>query len=422
MATAATALLLAGCPPPGGGDTTPSGGSGGGTAGKPGGEGAKPPGTTTSPPGGEVSKAAVFTTTVTGSIQDKAFSTGLSGVKVSALITPVNTLVNSQNKPAVSDSDGKFTLQVKHSGKFKLAMESTCYTTFTTADISASADGSHDAGAIGLTAKPEPTGAARYTFTPKGPAADKKFKLTVNCVSEIRNNEFSDSGAIIRTKASAEGLNNTQAQSMITEISLPPTLTNVGDRAFDGHRLMSGTLTIPRHVKTIGRNAFQFIGRDSSTVPIIEFESGSRLETIRNSAFRNSRLRDFSLPENLETIGPLAFFATRFDFSSGVPKTLIIPAKVSKIGNIAFGGTTTGTFNSGITTVEIRSNVLRKPSASATPPFPLGNALFLNVSSISEIRLPRAVYTSYSAPQRLTIFRRILTGAGSTTPIPLRPQ
>ena len=107
-AISAAALLIAGCPPP-----------------------------------GEVFfKNAVFTTTVSGIVQDKGFGTGLSGVKISALTAPANP----ENKPAESGPEGSFTLQVKHSGKFQLALQSTCYTPFTTADISASADGSHDAG------------------------------------------------------------------------------------------------------------------------------------------------------------------------------------------------------------------------------------------------------------------------------------
>ena len=413
LATAAIALLLAGCPPPGGGDTTPTtggSGGGGGTAGKPGGEGGgtKPPGTTTPPPGGEVSKPAVFTTTVTGSVQDKTFGTGLPGVKVSAL----TVLVNPENKPAASDSDGNFTLQVKHSGTFKLALENTaCYEDLTTADISASADGSHDAGAIGLTAKPEPTGANRYTFTPKGPAAAKKFKLTVNCVREISNNEFNPTGTIIRNKAFAEGVITAAASTasadigklrgMITEISLPPTLTKVGNNAFDRHILMSGTLTIPRNVETIGNSAFEGLGFNSSTKPIVDFESSARLKTIGDSAFQVSRLRDFSLPENLETIGQWAFSGAGFDFSSTVTPTLIIPAKVSKIGNEAFGVLTAS--DNGIRVVEIRSNALAKPPG-ASAPFPLGNDLFKNVTRITEIILPQAVHGSYTAAERTTIF------------------
>ena len=408
------ALLMTGCPSPGGGDTTPTGGSGGGTAGKPGGEGggtkppggggAKPPGTTTPPPGGGVSQPAVFTTTVTGSIQDKAFGSGLSGVKVSALITPVN----SENKPAVSDSDGKFTLQVKHSGTFKLAMESTCYNSFTTADISASADGSHDAGAIGLTAKPEPTGAARYTFTPKGPAADKKFKLTVNCVREISNDEFNGviATGIIRAKAADEGLTiAADARTMVTEISLPRTLTKIGDRGLLGHNLIPA-LTIPNNVETIGNNAFSSFG--ASIIPpgvIISFESSSRLRSVGDNAFGGSRLRDFSLPENLETIGQRAFHIADFRFSPTVPKTIIIPANAAKIGNEAFAALSAHVL--GITEVEILSEKLAKTGSG---PFPLGNNLFQNASSgITEIRLPQAVFDSYTATELSAIFGTALT-------------
>ena len=214
------------------------------------------------PPGGEVSRPAepaVFTTTVTGTVQDKGFSTGLSGVTVSAL----TAAVNPENKPAASDADGKFTLQVKHSGTFKLAVGNTaCYDDLTTADINASADGSHDAGAIGLTAKPEPTGTDRYTFTLKSPPgglpANKKFKLTVNCLREIPDDLFNVAapGTIISGKAADEGVGVANAGSMITEISLPPTLTKIGNNAFRSHSKVSGTLTVPRNVQTIGNKGF----------------------------------------------------------------------------------------------------------------------------------------------------------------------
>ena len=377
LAAAAIALLLAGCPPPGA--------------------------------GGGVSKPSAFTTTVTGSVQDKEFSTGLSGVKVSALTAPANP----ENKPAESDADGNFTLQVKHSGTFKLAVgNATCYEDFTTADITASADGSHNARAIGLTAKPEPTGAARYTFTPKGPAADKKFKLTVNCVREIGNNEFNayTLGGIIKAKAAAEGLNNTQAQSMITEISLPPTLTKVGDSAFSGHALMQGTLTVPRNVETIGNEAFSELGRNTGlnkSVVIVKFESGSRLKTLGDSAFQAGFLRNFALPDNIETIGRRAFYAAGFNCTPNFPKTFTIPAKVSKIGNevLGFPRSTGRVF----TTFEVRSDALAKPVGGSTP-FPLGNDLFQNINSgITKITLPQAVYDSYTKAELQAIF-----GSGST--------
>ena len=325
----------------------------------------------------------------------------MSGVKVSALTTPVNP----ENKPAESGPDGSFTLQVKHSGTFKLALENaTCYEDFTTADITASADGPRDAGVIGLTARPEPTGTARYTFTPKGPPAAKKFKLTVNCVRGIAAGEFNASRGIIRSKAAAEGLGSTLASAinMITEISLPATLTTIGDEGFRSHVSVSGTLIIPNNITTIGTSAFQSLGVGSALPPAVGFESGSRLTAIEQQAFEFGTLRDFSLPENLETIGQRAFRSTGFDFSSTVPKTLIIPAKVSKIGNQAFAADSASA--AGFTTVEILSDALRKPSPSAVAPFPLGDNLFQNRTGITEIILPRAVHDSYTAAERTAIF------------------
>ena len=327
----------------------------------------------------------------------------MPGVKVSALTVPAN----SENKPAVSAPDGSFTLQVKHLGMFKLALENTtCYNGITTADISASADGYHDAGAIRLTAKPEPTGANRYTFTPKG---SSKFKLTVNnCVREIMNSEFHGDGAIIKQKAADEGITVLSASVfIITEISLPPTLTRIGDSGFSTNGVLSETLIIPRNVETIGKSAFQSLGVFLGTRSVmVNFESGSRLRTIRDAAFSRSRLQDFVLPESLEAIGKQAFKDARFAFSSTVRK-LTIPANVSNIGDQAFAGTATS-FAGGITDFEILSDALAKPAGAASP-FPLGNNLFQNVTGIAKVTLPQAVYDSYTKADLQAIFGSTFT-------------
>ena len=142
--------------------------------------------------------------------------------------------------------------------------------------------------------------------------------------------------------------------------------------------------------------------------PAVVFETGSRLRSIGDSAFLNSRLKDFTLPENLETIEYLAFFRTKFSFSTDFssPGTLIIPSKVSRIGNNAF------MFVEGITTVDIRSDQLAKPPGAAAN-FPLGNNLFRDVTGITEIKLPQTVYDSYSPADRSRIF-----GTITLTPVP----
>ena len=126
------------------------------------------------------------------------------------------------------------------------------------------------------------------------------------------------------------------------------------------------------------------------------FETRSRLTTIGNSGFRQSFLKNFTFPENIETIEDLAFFTTEFSPSG----TLIIPAKVSKIGNRAF------MLAAGITAVDIRSDRLAKPTGAAAN-FPLGNGLFQNVTGIAEIKLPAGVYDSYTSAERTAIFGTI---------------
>ena len=371
LVAAATALVLAACSPPGGG-------------------------------GGSTTYTTTVTGTVTASAAGETASIDLPGATVSALTTPADSV----NRPVTSGPDGAFTLQVKHSGSFRLKVGNTCSEPFTSAAVTASADGTHNAGALRLTLRPEPAGTARYSFTEKSAG---KFKLTVNnCVREIGNGEFSSLGTIITAKANAESANKF---NMITEIDLPPTLRKIDNEGLFGHSSISGTLRIPRNVETLITRALNSVGSSSSTNPdgyTLFFEAGSKLKSIGDSVFRTSRLKDFRFPENLETIDLGAFQNVRFFFSAGFSPagTLTIPAKVSKIGDLAFSRTSSG--GSGITTVDIRSKALAKPSG-ATANFPLGNNLFQNVTGITEIKLPAEVYDSYTKAQLQAIFGSTFT-------------
>ena len=311
------------------------------------------------------------------------------------MVSAVTTPADPANKPTTAGPDGAFTLQVKHAGSFRLKVEHPCSEPFAGTAVTASADGAHNAGALRLTLKSEPAGTARYSFTPRTAGG---FKLTVNnCVREIGNNEFNANSTIIRSKASAEGTNRF---NIITEIDLPPTLTKIDTNGLAIHSSISETLNIPRNVETIAGEAFR--GNAFSGVYIVSFAAGSKLKSIGSNAFQLNLLKDFRLPENLETIGSSAFYDVTFSFSAGFSPagTLIIPAKVSKIGRQAF------MYVTGITAMDIRSDRLAKP-AGATANFPLGNNLFQNVTGITEIKLPQTVYDSYTAAERTAIFGTI---------------
>ena len=342
-------------------------------------------------PAGTTTYTTTVTGTVTASEPGESSSIHLPGARISALTTPANPA----NQPAAAGPDGRFTLQVKHSGSFRLKVENACSEPFTTAAVSASADGSHNAGAISLTLKSEPTGTDRYSITQKSPG---NYKLTVNCVRAIGNNEFGADGTIITAAAAEKGVAN--RTEMITEIALPSTLRRIGERGFGNHTRISGTLTIPRNVETLARGAFRYLGSGSTSPPAVVFETGSKLTRISPHGFSRSQLKDFTFPVNLETIGSSAFSAAVFSFSADFSSsgTLIIPSKVSNIGVQAFMRVI------GITAVDIRSKELAKPDGAAAADFPLQPNLFQNVTGITEIKLPQTVYDSYTKAELQAVF------------------
>ena len=373
LAVSAASLLLIACPSPGGGETT-------------------------TPSVTPATTPKTYTTTVSGTVtaspSGESSSINLPGATVSALTTPPNPA----NQPTTAGPDGRFTLEVKHPGTFRLKVESICYNPLTTDAFTASAYGSRNADELQLTLGPEPAGTDRYSITQKSPGS---YKLTVKeCVREIGNNEFSAAGTIITAAAAAQSVAN--RTRMITEIALPSTLRSIGERSFGNHVRVSGTLTIPRNVETLAIGAFRYLGSSSTSPPAVVFEKGAKLTRISTNGFFRSQLKDFTFPANLKTIGSSVFYAAQFSFSTDFSSsgTLIIPAMVSKIGVQAFAHVT------GITALDIRSDRLRKPDG-ATANFPLGNSLFQGVSGITEIKLPQTVYDSYTPAERSAIFGTI---------------
>ena len=346
-----------------------------------------------------------------GTVRDSS-GAPLPGATVSASTTPVTT--------AKTDSEGVFSFQITHAGslKFDLTVEKACYETAPAKSVTLTNNTPHDAGVTTLTLKPEPTRESdSYTLTEK---PDGSYKLTVKeCVTAIPHDEFSAStvntSPIIQRLATSSG---NSISSVLTEIELPSTLKTIGNFAFISNQGVTGTLTIPRNVETIGRQAFQEVGLGnvpsssaiaSSRAPAIAFESGSKLRTIGRSAFEysGSKVPLLTLPDGLATIGVDAF-----RYFVVPPSPLVIPGSVRKIGNEAFRSV------AGITGVTIRSTHLTK---DATDPR-LGTNLFgesspasgtsTRLSTITTIKLPVAVYTSYTRADLDAIFGSEIT----TTP------
>ena len=136
-------------------------------------------------------------------------------------------------------------------------------------------------------------------------------------------------------------------------LSIPTTVTHIGDRAFCRNAFLTGKLVIPPSVKSIGREAF--MGTNFSGDLVIPNSVGSigygafsgcyefngtltlpkGLKVIESCAFNScTRLKgNLTLPDNLTSIGDSAFLICRM-----LTGNLVIPKTVKSIGERAFAG------------------------------------------------------------------------------------
>lgn len=136
-------------------------------------------------------------------------------------------------------------------------------------------------------------------------------------------------------------------------LSIPTTVTHIGDRAFCRNPFLTGKLVIPPSVKSIGREAF--MGTNFSGDLVIPNSVGSigygafsacngfngtltlpkGLKVIESCAFIScTKLKgNLTLPDNLTSIGDSAFYICRM-----LTGSIVIPKTVKSIGELAFAG------------------------------------------------------------------------------------
>lgn len=180
----------------------------------------------------------------------------------------------------------------------------------------------------------------------------------------------------------------------LANITLPPNLTTIGTKAFLNCYALTA-VSIPSEVSTIGVAAFQ----SCYALSAVSFAADSSLTKIDENAFSQCPITTLTLPDKLQTIGNNAFYFNR------LTGTLIIPATVTSIGEMAFERKT-GVGGTPVTTLEIKAT-----------PLTIGNKAFKN-QELTSIIIPAGVTISADTETMGTYgskFRDAYTGGGNYT-------
>ena len=174
--------------------------------------------------------------------------------------------------------------------------------------------------------------------------------------------------------------------SSIVSITIPDTVTEIGNNAFDNALLLQQvTFTGVSTLEKIGNRAFF---ADLSAEPkLTSINIPASVESIGDSAFKNTELREINFHSEslLETIGDEAF-------SWSALEEIRIPKNVVSIGNNAFQMATNLT------------NVVFAPDSELTA---IEDYTFWDASALSEITIPKKVVSigtySFAAATSLTV-------------------
>ena len=210
------------------------------------------------------------------------------------------------------------------------------------------------------------------------------------------------------------GLLGTTHQNLkVTALKLPKSLVTIGESAFRNHYKLDGDLIIPASVELINKSAFRVGSNNHRESKVtLRFAANSKLKEIGPQAFEERSIVGLTrLPESLETIGNVAFYAA---FSENI-SSFTIPANVKSIGLGAFAPGLLGSRLTGTLTVEsphlIRTPPLNPPNTPAPKTGRLGESLLhlpprgaSRRNQLTAIYLHRAVFDSYSRADLEAIF------------------
>ena len=150
----------------------------------------------------------------------------------------------------------------------------------------------------------------------------------------------------------------------ITSVTIPNTVTEIGNGAFENTRLVS--LTIPDSVRTLGTGVFQ------SITTLTSVTIGNGLTTIPENSFYLTGLTSVTIPNTVRIIGDNAFLYTKLTsldlgngvtsigvysfggIDAGVDLDVVIPDSVTTLSSNAFGQSRLGhvVIGDGLETIE----------------------------------------------------------------------
>ena len=375
-----------------------------------------------------------YTTTVSGKITD-ASGSGLDQVQVS-----VNTNPGSPaNTPKNTHSDGTFSLQVTHPGTFTLSVQKTGFKTYTTPGITSRDSsltltpiqlppgGAAQNGSGGVpNPGAEPEGRARFSLD-QNPGTSPTYTLSITegvktiapgefAATNIKVTDPADPTRQIDAERRLAGLLGTTSQELkVTALKLPESLVTIGESGFYNHYKLGGELIIPAAVESINDLAFYTLSGAGGVTPSavnLKFAPNSKLKEIGAGAFREKSIVGLTrLPENIETIGDLAFYDA---FSENIA-SFTIPGNVRSIGTSAFARGQFASRFTGTLTIEsphlTRTPPLSPSGTSAAKTGSLGDKLLQApaggaspVNQLTVIYLHSAVFNSYSQAEREAVF------------------
>ena len=174
-----------------------------------------------------------------------------------------------------------------------------------------------------------------------------------------------------------EAFNN--GHTFLTSVNIPDAVTSIGSKAFRCCRGLTGSLDLT-HVTSIGTDAFYYcIGLTAVSVNA----------DIPSAAFQNcSSLATLTLGNNVTSIGGSAFSST------ALAGTLTIPNGVTSIGNSAFAnltGLTALTIGSGLATIDnyaFKGCTGLTSISFGTHNFTIGANAFMNCTGLTDLTLP----------------------------------